>query len=84
MGLHGLYCPIKCQMVQNDPLHLLLVHYLVQNKISQLDKVGLACIFGVKRFHLFLYGRNFTLVTDHKPLLQLFDPQRGIPMQVSG
>ncbi|KAL5497149.1 hypothetical protein EMCRGX_G013571 [Ephydatia muelleri] len=25
-----------------------------------------------------------TVCQDHKPLLQLFDPQRGIPMQVSG
>ena len=55
-----------------------------EQNYSQLDKEGLAWIFRVKRFHLYLYGRNFTLVTDHKPLLQLFDPQRGIPMQVSG
>ena len=55
-----------------------------EKNYSQLEKEGLACIFGVKRFHLYLYGRNFTIVTDHKPLLQLFDPQRGIPMQVSG
>ena len=55
-----------------------------EKNYSQLEKEGLACIFGVKRFHLYLYGRNFTIVTDHKPLLQLFDPQTGIPMQVSG
>eukprot|EP00731_Ephydatia_muelleri_P023522 Em0015g1105a len=55
-----------------------------EKNYSQLEKEGLACIFGVKRFHLYLYGRNITIVTDHKPLLQLFDPQRGIPMQVSG
>ena len=31
-------------------------------------------IFG--QFHQFLYGRNFILVTNHKPLLALFHPQK--------
>ena len=35
---------------------------------SQLDKEGLVIIFAVKKFHTFLYGRQFTINSDHKPL----------------
>ena len=39
---------------------------------EELEKEGHSCVFGVKRFHSFLYGHNFTLCTDHKdPTLAL-------------
>ena len=44
-------------------------------KYSQVEKEGLACVFGVKRSHTYLYGHPFTLITDHKTLLALFSPQ---------
>ena len=55
-----------------------------EKKYSQLEKEGLACVFGVKRFHNYLFGRHFTLCTDHKPLLSLFDEKKAISAQASG
>ncbi|XP_053238226.1 uncharacterized protein K02A2.6-like, partial [Podarcis raffonei] len=47
-----------------------------ERNYSQIDKEGLAIVKGVKKFHDFLYGWPFTVVTDHKPLLGLFAPEK--------
>ena len=33
----------------------------------------------VKLFHVYLYGRRFTLITYHKPLTAIFHPEKGVP-----
>ena len=50
-----------------------------QRRYSQIEKEALAIIFGFSKFHQFLYGRRFILVTDHKPLIALFGPSKPIP-----
>ena len=54
-----------------------------ERNYSQLDKEGLAVIFGVKKFHQYVYGRQFTIVTDHKPLLGLLGEKKAIPQMAS-
>ena len=41
------------------------------------------CVFGVKRFHSYLLGHLFTLVTDHKSLLSLLNCKKAVPAQAS-
>ena len=54
-----------------------------EKNYSQIEKEGLACVFGVQRFHDYVYGHTFTLQTDHKPLQSLFNEQKLVPPQAS-
>ena len=54
-----------------------------EKKYSQLEKEGLAIVFAVKHFHHYLYGRHFTILSDHKPLSSLFRETSGVPTMAS-
>lgn len=47
-----------------------------EKEYSQIDKE--AC-WGVQKFHTYLYGRHFTLITDHKTLVSIFHPEKQLP-----
>ena len=42
---------------------------------SQIDKEALAIMFGLKCFHMYLYGWHFTVWTNYKPLQRIFGSQ---------
>lgn len=46
---------------------------------SQIDREALAIVFCLKKLHQYVYGRRFTLRTDHKPLVSIFGPKHGVP-----
>ena len=54
-----------------------------EKKYSQLDKEGLAIVFGATKFRQYLLGRHFTIYSDHKPLMYIFGDNTGIPSMAS-
>ncbi|CAI6346892.1 unnamed protein product [Macrosiphum euphorbiae] len=54
-----------------------------EKKYAQIDKEALAIVFAVRYFHQYVFGRQFILRTDHKPLVSIFGENKGIPVMAA-
>ena len=54
-----------------------------EQKYSQIEKEALALTFALKKFHYYVYGRRFTLQTDHQPLVTIFGNKKGASAHVA-
>ncbi|KAJ8411636.1 hypothetical protein AAFF_G00164440 [Aldrovandia affinis] len=45
-----------------------------ERKYSQTEREALGLVWACERLHPYIYGRQFTLVTDHKPLEVIYGP----------
>ena len=43
-----------------------------EKKYSQTEREALAVVWACEKFHIFLYGKPFTILTDHQPLKVLY------------
>ena len=50
-----------------------------EKNYEQIGKEALALVFAAQKFHSYLYGSNFILVTDHNLLISLLRPKKAIP-----
>ena len=51
----------------------------VEQRYSQTEREALACVWACERFHLYVYGAPFTMITDHKPLVHIFNNPKVKP-----
>lgn len=51
-----------------------------EQRYPQIDKEALAIIWAVQKFFHYLYARHFTLISDHKPLMQILHPEKSLPV----
>lgn len=46
---------------------------------AHIEKEALAVVFGLRRFHKYLFGRSFSIYSDHQPLLGLLAHDKPVP-----
>ena len=51
----------------------------MERRYSQTEREALAIVWGCERFHLYLYGADFEIVTDHKSLELIFNNPNSKP-----
>ena len=51
----------------------------VEKRYSQTEKEALSVVWAVEHFHLFIYGKPFKLINDHKPLEVIYGNPKSKP-----
>ncbi|XP_074039503.1 uncharacterized protein [Leptinotarsa decemlineata] len=54
-----------------------------EKNYSQIDKEATSIFWACNKFFRYCYGRKFRLITDHKPLVSIFHPEKHLPSMVA-
>ncbi|XP_062568299.1 uncharacterized protein K02A2.6-like [Saccostrea cucullata] len=54
----------------------------VEQRYSQTEREALGIVFGCEKFHMYIYGLEFEIWTDHKPLTYIFSPKSKPPARI--
>jgi hypothetical protein len=50
-----------------------------EKNYAHIDREATAIFWATKKLYQYLYGREFILITDNKPLQQIFNPDKNLP-----
>ena len=64
---------INSKTAPSNLLHTHIGHFFQPPNYSMIEKKG------VKKFHWFIHCRKFALQTDHRSLLAILGPKKGLP-----
>ena len=53
-----------------------------ESRYSQTEKEALGLVWGCERFHAYVYGMPFEMVTDHKPLETIYGPRSKLCVRI--
>lgn len=67
---HGI--PVNNKIVERPIAFINRTLNKAETGFSKIDKEAFSIVWAVKKLDLYLKGRKFTLITDHKPLISLF------------
>jgi len=54
----------------------------VERRYSQTERKMLAVAWRVEHFYLYVYGTQFSVITDHKPLIGLFKNHKQTSLRI--
>ena len=53
-----------------------------EQRYSQTEREALAAVWGCEKFHMYLIGTSFELITDHKALEMIYSPKSKPPTRI--
>lgn len=80
-GLGAVLSQIDIDGVDRPILYASRTFNSAEKQYSQIHTEATAIVFGVRRFHQYLYEKSepFILRSDHIPLITIFGPNKGVP-----
>ena len=79
VSLGAILTPNTCEAGRMIKAYASRSLFPVEQRYSQTEREALACVWACERFHLYVYGSPFTLTTDHKPLVPIFNNPKAKP-----
>lgn len=83
-GLGAVLSHVNADGTEVPIMHISRSLKKAERNYSQVENEALAVVWAVKKLKKFLWGRSFEIVTDHLPLLRIFNPEKSIPEMLPG